>query len=170
VRKITVGFSRPRAWFKPFSWAIRLVERTKYSHVYLRAYSEGLDVDLIYQASGAQVNFMGIKNFQNHAVSLVEFEAEITEEKHKAFMKWAIMNSGAKYSLKQPLGILLVKLFNLRNNPFDNGRYAWVCSELVGFVLGSFLDMEIKENLETIGPRGIHDLCQQHLKQIEVGR
>ena len=168
MRKLTVGFSRPSGWFKPFSWAIRLVERTRYSHVYIRSHSKGLDVDLIYQASGAQVNFMGLALFRGQAKVISEFEAEISDEKYRQFMRWAIINAGAKYSFKQPLGILLVKMFNLSSNPFDNGRYSWVCSELVGFVLSSFLAVEVKESLDTIGPKGIYKLCEKHLKQIEV--
>jgi hypothetical protein len=126
-------------------------------------------VDLIYQASGAQVNFMGLALFKGHAVQLYEFEAEIPDEKYREFMRWAIINSGANYSMKQPLGILLIKLFNLRKNPFDNGRTAWVCSELAGFILSKFLNIEIdQDGLEFIGPKGIFSLCQKYLKPIEV--
>lgn len=168
MRRVVVGFSRPRGFFKPFSWAIRLVERTQFSHVYIRSRAEALGVDLIYQASGLQVNFMGLSHFREKALSLYEFEAELSDESYRKFMRWAIENSGANYSTKQPLGILLIKLFNLGCNPFDNGRSAWVCSELVGFVLSEFLDLKVDVDLETIGPRGIFDICKKHLKQIEV--
>lgn len=169
MRTVVVGFSRPRAFFKPFSWAIRLVERTPYSHVYIRSRAERLGVDLIYQASGLQVNFMGLEHFKEQAHIVAEFEASLPEEKHDEFMRWAIINSGANYSTKQVLGILLIKLFNLKRNPFSNGRIAWVCSELVGFILSSFFNIKIDENsLETIGPRGAFDLCKKHLRQIEV--
>ena len=169
MRKIVIGFSRPKGWFKPFSWAIRLVEKTPYSHVYIRAHSDALDVDLIYQASGAQVNFMGIQHFHDHAKTLYEFEFEISDEKYKQFMQWAIINSGADYSIKQPLGILLIKLFNLKRNPFDNGRCAWVCSELVGYFLVSCMGVYISDiNLEIVGPIDIFKLCQKYFKPIEV--
>jgi len=169
LKKIIIGFSKPRQFFKPFSWAIRAIERTSYSHVYIKSHSDSLDIDLIYQASGTQTNFMGIQHFKDHAKTLYEFEADILEEKHKEFMRWAIENSGAKYGMKQPLGILLIKVFNLSRNPFDNGRKAWVCSELVGFALEKFLDITIeKESLETIGPKGIFEICLKHFKSIEV--
>ncbi len=168
-RKIIIGFSKPRGKFKPFSWAIRLVEGTPYSHVYIRTHSDKLDVDLIYQASGAQVNFMGLQHFNNHAIRLFEFEHEIPDQTYDAFMRWAIINSGADYSIKQPLGILLIKMFNLKRNPFANGSFAWVCSELAGFVLSSFLEVNIdKSELEVLGTRGIFDLCVKNLKAIEV--
>jgi hypothetical protein len=169
MRKLVIGFSKPKGFFKPFSWAIRLVEHTPYSHVYIRSRSEALGVDLIYQASGAQVNFMGLEMFKAHALILSEFEIDVEDDKYKEFMRWAIVNAGAPYSAKQPLGILLIKLFNLRKNPFANGGRAWVCSELVGVLLSSFFNIKIdNRDLETIGPRGIFDVCKQNLKQINV--
>lgn len=169
MRKVIIGFSKPKGFFKPFSWAIRLVERTAYSHVYIRARSEKLGVDLIYQASGSQVNFMGLEHFKTQATSVHEFECEIPDSDYDDFMRWAIINSGAPYSAKQPLGILLIKLFNLRKNPFGNGEFAWVCSELVFFFFRKFAKIVINENeVETIGTRGIFDLCEKNLKKIEV--
>lgn len=170
-RRIVVGFSRPKGGFKPFSWAIRLFEGTPYSHVYIRMHSESLGVDLIYQASGSQVNFMGVDNFTANALVLYEFELFINDDQYKRFMRWAVINSGAPYSLKQPLGILLVTLFNLKVNPFANGRFAWVCSEIVGFFFESFFGLKIDERqLETIGPRGIFEICDKFAKPIEVGK
>jgi len=169
MRKIVIGFSRPKGFLKPFSWAIRLVERTPYSHVYVRSHSESLDVDLIYQASGVQVNFMGLEVFRAHALILSEFEVEVPDDKHKEFMRWAIVNAGTPYSMKQPLGILLIKLFNLERNPLQNGRTAWVCSEIVAFILSTFagVDFDMRK-LETIGPRGIFEICKKHFNEVKL--
>jgi ABC-type uncharacterized transport system permease subunit len=169
MRNIIIGFSRPRAFLKPFSWAIRLVEKTPYSHVYIRSYSETLGVDLIYQASGAQVNFMGLDIFKSHVVIVKEFSIDIPDEKYKEFMRWAIINSGAPYSIKQPLGILLIKLFNLKRNPLQNGRAAWICSELVAFVLSAFLGVDINMNyFETLGPKGVFEICKKHFNEVRT--
>lgn len=168
MKKLIIGFSKPRGGFKPFAWLIELIGGTPYSHVYIRAHSESLDVDLIYQASGAQVNFMGLGNFLNHARTIYEFEADVEDAKYRGFMRWAIINSGASYSLKQVLGILYVKMFNLKSNPFPGGRGAWVCSELAGYVLGTFLDTAMSEELDIVTPKQIFDICKKHLKQIEV--
>jgi len=167
VRRLIIGFSRPKKGFKPFSWIIRLVEWTPYSHVYIRSYSVGLDVDLIYQASGAQVNFMGLEMFRSHATIIDEFEVEISDEQYRSFMRWAIINSGADYSIKQILGIALFKMFNLDRNPFKNGTKAWVCAELVEFVLMKFIGVSIDEKeLETAGPKKIHEICNSNFKKI----
>lgn len=169
MRKMWVGFSKPKGWFKPFSWAIRLVEGTPYSHVYFRIYSESIGLDLIYQASGTQVNFMGITHFENQAICLAEFELpDVDGDDYKSFMREAVINAGAAYSTKQPLGIFLIKVFNLRKNPFRNGKAAWVCSELVGYVLCKILKrIELSEHdLEVLGPKGIFKICRNNFKQV----
>lgn len=169
MKRFIIGFSRPRGFFKPYSWAIRAIERTPYSHVYLKTRSESLGLDLIYQASGVQVNFMGLSNFLTHAEPLFEFEVEADDEAYKAFMKWAVTNAGAPYSAKQVLGILLIKLFNLKKNPLSNKRSAWVCSELVGHVLGTFTKTEMgAADIESAGPKAIYEICLKNLKIIEV--
>lgn len=169
MKKMWVGFSKPKKWFKPFSWAIRLVEGTPYSHVYFRIYSEGLDVDLIYQASGSQVNFVGLQHFEDHAMCLAEFEVpDIDPADYRVFMREAIKTAGADYSIKQPLGIFLIKVFNLTKNPFHNGKAAWVCSELVGYGLSNILKkINISEKeIEIMGPKGIFDICKANFKQV----
>lgn len=169
MKKMWVGFSKPRGWFKPFSWAIRLIEGTPYSHVYFRMYSENLDVDLIYQASGTQVNFVGLQHFEDHAICLAEFEVpDIDQADYRTFMREAIKSAGADYSKKQPLGILLIRVFNLRKNPFKNGKAAWVCSELVGYGLSKVLrKINLSDSdLEVIGPKGIFKICKTHFKQV----
>jgi hypothetical protein len=169
MRKVIIGFSRPKAHFIPFAWLIMAIEKTNYSHVFIRAHSESLDTDLIYQASGLQVNFMGPKYFDDRESSIYEFEAEVPDETYKAFMQWAIMNSGYPYSLKQALGIGLVRVFNLKKNPFVNDKKSWVCSELAGYVLSKFLDISISADaLDTAGPSAIFDLCVKYFKQVEV--
>lgn len=169
MKKMWVGFSKPRGWFKPFSWAIRLVEGTPYSHVYFRIYSEGLDVDLIYQASGSQVNFMGLQHFEDRAICLAEFEVpDIDPADYRAFMREAVKTAGADYSVKQPLGIFLIRVFNLNKNPFRNDKAAWVCSELVCYGLSKVLKkLSICESkFEVMGPKGIFKLCKENFKQV----
>lgn len=171
MKRVVIGFARPRHFFfKPFSWIIRLIEWTPYSHVYIRSRADSLGVDLVYQASGVQVNFVGISHFKDQETSVYEFEVDVTDDKYRDFMRWAIVNAGAPYSLKQALGILLLKLFNLRKNPLSDGRKSWVCSELAGFFLVSFVGVSIKDDeLDVIGPRGIFDICRRLFKEIEIG-
>lgn len=49
-----IGFSRHRG-FAPLSWAIMAVERTNFSHVYIKFYSASMGRWLVYEATGKGV-------------------------------------------------------------------------------------------------------------------
>lgn len=124
---------------------------------------------MIYQASGLQVNFMGVQYFDLYEIPIQEFRVQLGDDEYRRFMVWAIDNAGAPYSLKQALGILLVRLFNLRKNPLSADKKAWVCSELAGYVLSEFAKTEISNSeLDVAGPKAIFDICQKYLKPIEA--
>jgi hypothetical protein len=161
MRKIILGFSKPKNKFLPiFSWAIRLVEWTPYSHVFVRIKSESLSTTLIYQASGTQVNFMGLKHFEDAAHIIKEFEFDISDAHYLEMLRWAVQEAGAPYGLKAVLGIFLVKCFNLKRNPFSDKNKTWFCSELAGKVLRDFIGVYLKEDeLEIVGPRRIFEIC-----------
>ena len=63
---------------------------------------------------------------------------------------------------------MLVKLFNLRRNPFSNGEHAWICAELVEFFLKDFVGLDLDTNeFEVAGPKNIHRICEKYAKRIE---
>lgn len=152
---ITIGFSKAKG-FAPLSWLIRACEGTEFSHAYIRIRSESLDRDLIYQATGAGVNFVGTALFDQAAQVVEEYQIEISEETRKKLLQWCVDNSGKPYGRLQILGIglvMLAKLVKLRiKNPFPNGSGAYVCCELVYAAL------------EHIGIAGPSDLDQVDLK------
>jgi uncharacterized protein YycO len=163
MSQVFIGFSKPKNKIFPwFSWLIRIVEKTPYSHVFVRIPSNSLGVDLIYQASGVAVNFVGTKHFNDAVCVIKEFPFEISEEGKTALLRWAVSEAGVPYGVKAILGILLVKCFNLKRNPFSDGQKTWVCSELAGAVLRDFFGAEISDDaLEILGPSGIFDICQR---------
>lgn len=151
---ITIGFSRHKG-FAPLSWLIRLCEGTSFSHAYLRFRSESLDRDMIYQATGSGVNFVGTVLFEQTAQVVEEYSIEIDDATRKKLLQWCVDNAGKPYGRMQILGISLVmlaKLVKLRiRNPFPNGNGAYVCCELVYAAL------------EYIGIAGPSDLDQVDL-------
>jgi len=162
LRKIILGFSKPKTFLPLFSWAIRAVEMTPYSHVFVKISSESLNTTLIYQASGTQVNFMGVKHFKDAAHIFEEFEFEVSDENYKQFLVWAVQEAGAPYGLKTVLGILVVKCFNLKRNPCSDKNKTWFCSELAGRILKDFVGVQISEDeLEVKGPRRIYEICKE---------
>src|SRR5258708_2144045 len=101
MKTIKVGFSRPKAWFVPFSWLIRLCLKTPYSHVYIKTHSDSLNRDIIYQASGLQVNFVGNILFESKENIVKEFSLDISDEIYTNMMQDSIDIAGGPYSMWQ---------------------------------------------------------------------
>ena len=154
--KIYIGFSKPKNHkFPIFSWLIRLFERTRYSHVYIRWYDEKSDSSICFEASGRSVKFICKEVFEERINPIHEFEITIDENDYFNLQHFAFNNSGKDYGVKQVFGILLVRLFGLRKNPFASGQKSWVCSELAGTVLSKVLDVDTGLDLDIAGPKDI---------------
>jgi hypothetical protein len=172
MEKIIVGFSKPskNIKFPIVSWAIRLIERTPYSHVYIRWYSDSLERDIVYQASGTMVNFVGMNVFSEHAEPVHEFEIECSKETIKKTKQFAIDKAGYPYGVKQIVGILFVKIASLFGkkikNPFADGGRTYVCSELVAEILKEKFGIKIEEDLDAAGPKYVCSAMTEASKTI----
>lgn len=153
MRKIVIGFSKPKGFFKPFSWMIRIFNRTPYSHVYCSHVSEKYKQSLIYQASGVQVNFMSLQQFIKHSHIVAEFEFEVSEEAFNNYMSWAIQESGAPYST-----VKLFEILTRRDLVSDDSQ--WVCSTLVAKICKDYLSHEDESlSMDYATPKEIYEFC-----------
>jgi len=152
MKKITIGFSRPKGKICPcLSWGIRLFQGwTPYSHVYVKFHSNSLDRDVIYQASGLQVNYIGSKLFYKHVHVVDEFSLEISDEDYRKMMQYTVDNAGKPYSLKSIFAIL----FKIES--WCDGDDSFVCSELIGEILRKYTDVSIDKSSEALTPKDIH--------------
>lgn len=169
--KLYIGFSKPKNnKFPIFSWAIRLVENTPYSHVYIKWHSDYLERDIIYQASGSSVNFMEGSYFNNKAETLYEYEINIPNKSSKIAKQKAMDYSNRPYGIKQIFGILIVKIAKLFNkeikNPFSDGKATWVCSEIVANILIE-LGYNINISLDNVTPKDIYNFLESIKKNGE---
>ncbi len=159
MKKIIIGFSRPKGVTCPcFSWAIRAYQGwTDYSHCYIKFHSKSLDRDIVYQASGLQVNFIGNLFFEDHVHVIKEFEIEITDKDYRKIMQLSVDNAGKPYSLMQILGMLYAEIFGTMPEVFKDGDQKYICSELVGEILVKYCNYEFDKDLETLSPKDIFD-------------
>lgn len=161
MAKVIVGFSKPNKW-KPFAWLIQTAFNTDYDHVYIKTYSSKYERHLIYQASGTKVNFIGVDMFTSENVIVAEFEIEISDENKKAMMQFAIDNAGKAYSLKEVLGLAIVRLAELCGktvkNPFREGTQAYVCSELISYILQQYAGVKIPKDYEDMTPKDLYEV------------
>lgn len=159
MSKLLIGFSKSKKKFAPYAKLIMFLDKCPFSHVYVRI-PRASGVDVIYQAAGSVVNFVGTKRFQTHSEIVEEFEFEVTDETRNKFFDWAIKYAGTPYSMKAALGIGLAILFRLHKNPLCPASPT-VCSLLAGFVLQDFLNAKIDlDALGIAGPKEIYNVCE----------
>lgn len=127
-----IGFSTPRSWFKPLSWLIYWVEGIPFSHCYVRIPSKTYFRDVVYQAKGMTVHFMGSKRFIKTQKVVCEYHIKLSEEQKIRLMQFCMDEAGEGYGVMQLIGIGLVRLIALFGtkvkNPFHDGM---ICSEPV---------------------------------------
>jgi hypothetical protein len=153
--QIYIEFTRPKSLLKPFSWAIRAIENTKYSHVRIR-WINSVGVDIVYEAAGDRVRFLGPLAQEDNKVDVIKsYCLELSRDEYRGLVKVCMENAGVQYGMLQIFGILLVRVFNLKKNPLSQGRKSQVCSEVVGRMLQEVLDIGHELDLDTAGPRDI---------------
>lgn len=132
MKKLVIGFSRSKKRFPIGSWLIRLYLGTKYSHTYLRFRADKYDRNLIYEAVGSGVRFIGQKMWESHAEEVKSHEIEVSEAGYNKIMVLCIDNAGMNYGFLQNAGIIVANIFNLDKNPFPADTN---CSEELAKIL-----------------------------------
>ena len=174
---MVIGFSKPRNnKFPLFSWIIRLIEWTPYSHVYIRWWNHHHDEIMVYEASGTVVKFLGGEAFKYKVDELEAYQLIVSAEARKEIVKFCIRNAGKPYGVKQIIGIgwskfrcalnkLINKVFKTKlnervPNPFSDGKASQVCSEVIGYILRDQLGVKIQADLDVAGPRMLNEITR----------
>lgn len=153
--RVYVGFSKAAKKNAIVSQAIRFIEKTDFSHVYLLFWSAKMQRCLIYHAAGHTVHFANLERFEKDNTTTDLFEIPLSPDQHKGVMQFCIDNVGVPYGAVQLFGMLLVRLFGalVHDNPFADGSMTQVCSEIVGRVLlDNGYNIDVKQ-LEIQGPK-----------------
>lgn len=159
MNKLVIGFSKPANQFMPiFSWLIRLVMRTPYSHVYIKFYEANYDRMIIFQASGTKVNFIRFESFLEKEEVVREFYLDISDESFKKLVQDAIDTLGKPYSMLQILNSLIYVV--CRKNPFDNHIIGFDCSKLVQIFLKKELGFEMLKDEDVVTPKDIYKFLE----------
>lgn len=164
--KIYIGFSRPVKWTL-FARLIARVEARPYDHCYVR-FQEPANDWMIFQASGLFVNLFSLSRWSTINVSVKEYEIDITKEQYDILWKYIKSTLGVPYNLKEDFGILLMKIFKMKTNPYSAGMSAEICSKLAATVC-QILGINIPPDLDTIDPTMLDSiLAKTGLKQVTL--
>ena len=155
-----IEFTRPSG-AKPISWAIRMIQGTPYSHVRFR-WINSMGVEIIYEASGSRVKFIGplaASSMKVDTVASVGYTLDRTQ--YRKLVEVCMTYAGVTYGTLQLIGIGLAQLFHLKKNPLSRGTKQQVCSELVGRVMEEVLGQKIPLDWDMAGPKEIYNWTQQ---------
>jgi hypothetical protein len=165
MRKIEVGFSKPinriPLFGYVFSWCIRTIYRTKYSHVFVRWRVPAANTEVVYEASGTSVKFVNGDIFDKKGQTLHTYTLEISEQTYKRLLKYCLTNVGVSYGILQAIGIGAAYLLNLSSNPFNNGNRKQVCSELVANIIDENPQKAFGKDLDLVSPKDIKDFLDK---------
>ena len=163
TRTITISFTKPRGKFQAFSWLIRGLWGTKYSHVSIAFNSIKYNRRIYYHASGLGLNFTSESLFKSANEVVYSKELLIPEDIYHQLLIKSMDLAGTKYGLLQAIGVglsyLASKLNLPRVNPFADGRSKWICSEWAAYAL-SLAYPDFKPDLETISPLEIYNFVK----------
>lgn len=163
MEKIIIGFSYHRGSL--LSGAIKIIEGSQYSHVYIRKQSKY--GEYVYQASGLQVNFMNIDIFLEENVIVEEYEFELDDNKKEKILSFFIKYAGAKYataSLFKLLVMIAGQRIGLDIKFQGDGSKTFICSELGAFFCEEIIEIPIPEKMDFITPARLNPIVRKYGK------
>lgn len=162
MKQITIGFSRACTTFPIFSWLIMLVQRTPYSHVYLKYQDDYLQRTVYFQASHTLVNYMGETTFLAQEKVVKEFSFTVSDTSFLEAQQFAIDNAGKPYGVLEICGLALVELasfFGIRmQNPFKDAGTTWICDQLQAALLSTCENVTLPMPLNDMTPKDMYNL------------
>lgn len=163
-KTVIIGFSRPKSNFKVGSWFIRLANKTKYSHVYMKTLSTSLDRVLLYEATGhGGVNFINQRLWESQTHTVIEYSLDLTPEQHKKLLQFCIDNAGQPYSKKQIINIAynyIRKFLGLSPVSWKESEESMICSELLGRLLCEVFNITPTKDFNLYEPVDIENILK----------
>lgn len=158
---VYIGFSRPRSWYNILSYLIRIVERTDYSHVYIRYEDQWLVRRFYYEAHGLNVHFTTESQWIDLAPIVTDvFFIEATKEQEKRVLQFCFDNVGKNYYFLTLIGIAIVlflKMFWIKiKNPIRAGKSGEICSKIVAQMLEEVFGVRVCDDLEAVKPVDVY--------------
>ena len=138
--KFTIILVKPRAKLVPFSWLIRWVQMTDYSHMAITIGADVLDSTL------KGVAFTHYLAYINKYDIVDRIHIDVEEDIAKTFHTWADSMRFKKYSMIQNVGTIIRLIGITKSNPYGKNEKELVCSELVALFLGRFKGANLSDS------------------------
>jgi hypothetical protein len=162
MKTITIGFSRANTFFPIFSWIIMAVQKTNYSHVYLKYQDEYLGQTMYYQASHTLVNSMSATVFLAQELPVQEFNFQVSDATFLKTMQFAANQAGKPYGIMEICGLALVEaaaLFGIKiQNPVKDEGTTFICDQLIAAMLNECENIQLPMPINNMDPKDVFAL------------
>lgn len=138
---IKILFLRPKSKFPIFSWVIRLVQKTEYSHIGIL-----LEEETILDATIAGVEFTDFRKYRKKYEIVKKMPIKNSLVYSNQVYEWAWPYKDAEYSILQNIGLGLRYLKLIKSNPFGSNDRKIVCSELAALFMNKFSGLTIEDS------------------------
>lgn len=160
MKKLTIGFSKPKKIFPVFSWAIRAYEQVPFSHVYVR-WQTSVGPSICYHAAHSTLHFLSDTQFEKQITTVEQFDFVVTDEQYGRLLKYCLETCGNDYALVGVIAIPLVDLFGLKKNPFGGGPLEQYCAELVYRILGVMTGTELTYDADRVKLKEVYNFVKE---------
>jgi len=150
--QLKIQFTTPARGLKPVSWLIRRILGTKYSHVLARWKGAQGKVDIVWEAAGDGIRFLGPVAHVGKYNVIKEYIVELNKAEYARLIEYTHRYAHVGYGTLQLLGMLFARIFRMKRNPLSSGEASQVCSEAVGGLLKYVKGWELDINLDVYGP------------------
>ena len=137
--KLEIVRCRSKHKFPVFSWAVRFFQRANYSHFALV-----VDDRIVLDSSMRGVRFSWYNEYQKryHIVGSDELRPVDLNQ----FINWSLPYLNTPYGKLQIIGLALIVMRLVKNNPFGKNAKRLVCNELVLLFLRDFYKIEVSDS------------------------
>ena len=140
-----------------FSWCIKKVLKTKYSHVALQL--SDIYGNHVYQASVTGVNHISEKSFLQKNTIVYKKSITINEETYTKIKEFCLQMLGRSYSFLAILGIFVDLCLGVKNKIGKDGARTYICSEFAAHALKIAIPFK-SEDIDQLDPKELYALTR----------
>lgn len=149
---LKIQFTRPAKGIKVLSWVIRKVLHTEYSHVLARWFGAKGKIEVVWEAAGSSIRFLGPIAHKNKYIIVKEYSIVLDKNEYLKLIEYTHEFAHVNYGKMQLIGMLFARVFSLKYNPISQGKSEQVCSEAIAGLLSYVKGWHIDINLDVYGP------------------
>ena len=165
MKQFYIQLTRPNKGFKALSWLIRKILRTDYSHVIVRWFGAKDKVEIVWEAAGSSIRFLGPIAHDKKYVVIKEYAVDITPTEYSKLIEYTHKYAHVDYGKLQLIGMLIARIFKMKKNILSKGEAEQVCSEAVAGLLKFVKGWDIDINMDVYGPDALDKWLEKKTKE-----